>query len=355
MILTEIKKKTLPLDEYINFCLYKFKNSYYQKKRKFGYGGDFVTSPHISSIFSEMISVWLLTFWDQINKPKIINILELGPGDGTMSNDILNSLSKFSFFKSKINYFLLETSNSLKKEQKIKLKGKKNIFWIKKLKNFKKKNLAIISNEFFDALPVKQLIKKENTWLEKNIFFNKSANKLDYIFKKPKNSLMKQIKNIYNLDINTFIEFSPKLENIIKDISKILMSKNSIFLTIDYGDYSEICNDTVQAIYNNKKAILLENIGDSDITYQINFFHLIKLFKNYKLNIVDFTSQSKFLQRLGIKERFEHSAKNLNPMERKKLSNSIARLLHPSQMGDLFKVLIVSKMNKKNQNLQYDI
>jgi Uncharacterized conserved protein len=166
---------------------------------------------------------------------------------------------------------------------------------------------------------------------------------------------MKQIKNIYNLDINTFIEFSPKLENIIKDISKILMGKNSIFLTIDYGDYSEICNDTVQAIYNNKKAILLENIGDSDITYQINFFHLIKLFKNYKLNIVDFTSQSKFLQRLGIKERFEYSAKNLNPMERKKLSNSIARLLHPSQMGDLFKVLIVSKMNKNNQNLQYDI
>jgi cyclopropane-fatty-acyl-phospholipid synthase len=272
-----------------------------------------------------------------------------------MSNDILNSLSKFSFFKSKINYFLLETSDSLKKEQKIKLKGKKNIFWIKKLKNFKKKNLAIISNEFFDALPVKQLIKKENTWLEKNIFFNKSANKLDYIFKKPKNSLMKQIKNIYNLDINTFIEFSPKLENIIKDISKILMGKNSIFLTIDYGDYSEICNDTVQAIYNNKKAILLENIGDSDITYQINFFHLIKLFKNYKLNIVDFTSQSKFLQRLGIKERFEHSAKNLNPMQRKKLSNSIARLLHPSQMGDLFKVLIVSKINKNNQNLQYDI
>jgi Uncharacterized conserved protein len=78
-----------------------------------------------------MISVWLLTFWDQINKPKIINILELGPGDGTMSNDILNSLSKFSFFKSKINYFLLETSDSLKKEQKIKLKGKKIFFGLK--------------------------------------------------------------------------------------------------------------------------------------------------------------------------------------------------------------------------------
>jgi len=356
MILTEIKKKkTLPLDEYINYCLYKFKNSYYQKKKKFGHSGDFVTSPHISSIFSEMLSVWLLTFWDQINKPKTLNILELGPGDGTMSKDILNSLSKFSFFKSKINYYLLETSISLKKEQKIKLNDEKNIFWIKNLKNFRKKNLAVISNEFFDALPVKQLLKKRNTWLEKNVFFNKSTNKLDYILKKPKINLMKQIKNIYNLDINNFIEFSPNLENIIRDISKILMGKNSIFLTIDYGNYSETCNDTVQAICNNRKAILLKNIGDSDITYQINFFHIIKLFKNYKLNIVDFATQSQFLQRLGVKERFAQAAKYLNPIDHKKLRDSVARLLHPSQMGDLFKVLIVSKTIKNNQNLQYDI
>ena len=162
MILKEIKKtKFLTLDKFTDYCLYKFKNSYYQKKINFGRNGDFVTSPHISSIFSEMLCVWILLFWNKIKKPKVLNILELGPGDGTMSKDILVSLSKFSFFRSKVNYYLLETSNSLKKVQKEKLKNQKNIFWVSKLKNFKKDNLIIISNEFFDALPIKQLEKKD--------------------------------------------------------------------------------------------------------------------------------------------------------------------------------------------------
>ena len=111
MILEKIKKKKiLPLDEYIDFCLYKFKESYYQKKIHFGRNGDFVTSPHVSSIFSEMLAIWIVLFWNKIKQPKTINILELGPGDGTMSKDIISSLSKINFFKGKINYFLLEKS-----------------------------------------------------------------------------------------------------------------------------------------------------------------------------------------------------------------------------------------------------
>ena len=109
MILEKIKKKKiLPLDQYIDFCLYKFKESYYQKKTKFGHGGDFVTSPHVSSIFSEMIAIWIVLFWNKIKKPKTLNILELGPGDGTMGKDIISSLGKINFFKSKVNYYFLE-------------------------------------------------------------------------------------------------------------------------------------------------------------------------------------------------------------------------------------------------------
>ena len=69
MILEKIKKKIIPLDEFINLCLYQYKDSYYQKKINFGYRGDFVTSPHISSIFSEMLAIWIITFWSKINKP----------------------------------------------------------------------------------------------------------------------------------------------------------------------------------------------------------------------------------------------------------------------------------------------
>ena len=109
MILEKIKKKKiLPLDQYIDFCLYKFKEAIIKKNSNSNL--DFVTSPHVSSIFSEMIAIWIVLFWNKIKKPKTLNILELGPGDGTMGKDIISSLGKINFFKSKVNYYFLEKS-----------------------------------------------------------------------------------------------------------------------------------------------------------------------------------------------------------------------------------------------------
>ena len=354
MILEKIKKKKiLPLDQYIDFCLYKFKQSYYQKKTKFGHGGDFVTSPHVSSIFSEMIAIWIVLFWNKIKKPKTLNILELGPGDGAMGKDIISSLGKINFFKSKVNYYFLEKSKSLKKIQKKNLKNEKNIYWIDNLKEFEKKdNLIILGNEFFDALPVKQFGKRGDSWFEKYVFFNKKK-QLSFVFKKAKLESIRKIEKIYNLKINKFIEYPPILEKLIKNISDLLKNKNSIFLTIDYGEESRICNDTVQAIYKNKKSNILQNAGESDITYQVNFFHLIKLFKKNKLHLVEFTTQSNFLQKLGIKERAANAKKNLKKNQQLLLDSALKRLLHPLEMGSLFKVLIIS--NQYNTDFKYDI
>jgi len=115
----------------------------------------------------------------------------------------------------------------------------------------------------------------------------------------------------------------------------------------------EVCNDTLQAIYKNKKSNILQNVGESDITYQVNFFHLMKLFKKNKLHLVEFTTQSNFLQKLGIKERAINAKKILNKNQQIVLDASLKRLLHPLEMGNLFKVLIIS--NKYNIDFKYDI
>ena len=160
--------------------MYKFDTSYYQSKNIFGYKGDFVTSPHISSIFSEMLAFWTFSYWDKIKKPKDLNILELGPGDGTMAKDIITTLKKIKHFNGKINYFFLEKSKYLKKKQKEKLIHLNNIYWIKNIKDFQKNNLVILSNEFFDALPVKQFIKKKISGLKKE--FNLIEKLTNYSF-----------------------------------------------------------------------------------------------------------------------------------------------------------------------------
>jgi len=300
-----------------------------------------------------MIAIWIILFWNKIKKPKTLNILELGPGDGTMGKDIISSLGKINFFKSKVNYYFLEKSKSLKKIQKKNLKNEKNIYWIDNLKEFEKKdNLIILGNEFFDALPVKQFGKRGDSWFEKYVFFNKKK-QLSFVFKKAKLESIRKIEKIYNLKINKFIEYPPILEKLIKNISDLLKNKNSIFLTIDYGEESRICNDTVQAIYKNKKSNILQNAGESDITYQVNFFHLIKLFKKNKLHLVEFTTQSNFLQKLGIKERAANAKKNLKKNQQLLLDSALKRLLHPLEMGSLFKVLIIS--NQYNTDFKYDI
>ena len=67
----------IPLDKYINLSLYDKKNGYYMKKNPFGDQGDFTTAPNISRLFSEMIAIWILSFWQNLGSPKNLNIVEL--------------------------------------------------------------------------------------------------------------------------------------------------------------------------------------------------------------------------------------------------------------------------------------
>ena len=101
------EKKSIPLDQYINFALYDKKFGYYMKKNPFGKKGDFITSPLISNLFSEMLAVWCVSFWEKIGKPKKILMVELGPGDGSLCNDILETFKK-----------LMELAEQLKEEEK---------------------------------------------------------------------------------------------------------------------------------------------------------------------------------------------------------------------------------------------
>ena len=76
--------KILPVDKFFQNVLYDKKNGYYSNSFPFGKDGDFVTAPIISRLFSETIAVWMIATWERFGCPKILNIVELGPGDETM-------------------------------------------------------------------------------------------------------------------------------------------------------------------------------------------------------------------------------------------------------------------------------
>ena len=92
--------KILPVDSFFKNVLYDKKFGYYNSKIPLGKKGDFITSPKISDLFSEIIAIWIISCWETFGKPKNFNIVELGPGDGVLTRVLLRSFKKFPEFNS---------------------------------------------------------------------------------------------------------------------------------------------------------------------------------------------------------------------------------------------------------------
>ena len=339
------KSLNFPLDKFIDFSLYNEKFGYYMKKNPFGKKGDFITAPNISRLFTEMIAIWIISFWKSLGSPKKFNLIELGAGNGEMMKTLIESFENFPEFLKSCNFIIHEKSPFLIKEQKKKLK-KLEILWISKIDKLKKIPSIFIANEFFDALPIKQFRKKENTWFEKFVNY---TNKDEAFFFEKKANIKKIEKNIgFKISKNqNFIEYSELCLNYLKKISKIIKKNNGGLLLIDYGYIDGNMKNTLQAVSDHKIANILKNIGNTDITHYLNF----NLYQNFIKKIgglnINLTSQEKFLIKMGIKERAEIISKNKNFLKKADIYYRLQRLIDQKQMGSLFKVMLIK--NEKNK------
>ena len=338
-----LNKKICSLDEFINQALYNPKNGFYMKNNPFGDKGDFITSPNISILFSEMLSVWTVSFWQNLKCPKKINLIELGSGNGQMIYDMINSFKNFPKFYKSCKFIILEKSPYLKKIQKKKLK-KFKVKWIKNLNQIKKGNNIFIANEFFDALPIKQFFKINNKWIERFVKLDKNNNKsfinMDSDIKKIEKKIGFKISNNQKI-----IEYSPIALEYLKKISKKINDKKGALLIIDYGYLEDSMKDTLMAIKKHRISELFKEFENYDITYKLNFKLLKKITNILKLKCQGITTQRNFLMNLGIQQRAEIISRNLPFSKKADIYYRLKRLIDKNQMGDLFKVMLIT--NKK--------
>tara|TARA_Y100001970_G_scaffold288248_1_gene415022 strand:- start:1683 stop:2726 length:1044 start_codon:yes stop_codon:yes gene_type:complete len=340
LIISEIKKKgEISLDKFIEICLYG-DQGYYIKKNPIGINNDFITAPEISQMFGEIIGIFFINYWKEKFKTEF-NLIELGPGNGTLISDIIRTSSINKSFVKAAEITLIEKNINLINHQK-KILNKINFKKANWNSDFKFKNnkpSIIYSNEFFDCFPVKHFYKKTD-WYEKFIQYDLNNKMFKFVPKQVDDDNVLQYLQYFNN--SKIAEVSKSRNDYFNMVCKFIRKNKGIFFTIDYGYNIPPKEFSLQAIYKHKKTHLFENLGKQDITAHVNFGELIDIAKKNKLNIDFYCTQKDFLMSLGIKERKEKLQKNKSKKNIENIQFDYERLVSDSQMGELFKVLLVS-------------
>ncbi len=326
------------MSDYIAFCLYG-KLGFYTSQNAFGKCGHFITSPQISSIFSDCIGFFLL---DKVNTKwnnKAINIVEIGSGNGLLISGIYDIFSKFH--AKNINFFAAEQSEFNRKGLEEKLPKAIKIHENFSEINLENKPTIFISNELLDAYPVDQYVKNGRNWTK--IFVKKDGEKLIKIASKnfDKNEILSHIDEFYSSkNIPNIIEIPKQAINDFRTICKTIKNLDGGLLFIDYGYTNNPGKNTIQAVKNHKKVDLLTNPTECDITHLVNFEIYKKIASDIaENNKTEVQNQGDFLYENGLFQLSEIYKKNAqNQDEIDKINQSTVRLTQ--DMGKLFKVLI---------------
>ena len=266
------KKRSLKIDEFISLCLYK-KNSYYKSSLPIGIKGDFITSPEISQMFGEIIGAYILNFWTKHIKSKF-NLIELGPGTGTLIEDIVRVGKLNKQFIKLANIKLIEKNINLIKLQKQKINSLniKNTKWLYDFNIRSKLPSIIYSNEFFDCLPVRLFYKSEY-WKEKTIDYNLLEKKF---FLKDEKVRDKKIMAYLNKNNQSkIVEISFERKEYFNKLCKHVYKNKGLIITVDYGYENTLSNFTLQSVSSHKKTHFFDNLGKQDISSHINFKELM--------------------------------------------------------------------------------
>ena len=340
-IIRKIKNENnnLRLDKFITLALYD-KNSYYSIRNPIGINGDFITSPEVSQLFGEIIGLFILNYWKK-NITSKFNLIELGPGNFTLLEDILRITKKNKEFNKFIQIVLIEKNKNLIKFQKNKVKKLKlkNVIWQKDFKADSNSPCIIYANEFFDCLPIRQFY-KNIYWYEKFIKYDEKLDIFSFIDNKVKNEkLLIDLKKYNN---EKLAEISFERIKIFKKLCKHIYKKKGIIIIIDYGYNEPIKNFTLQTISRHKKTHLFDYIGMQDITSLVNFKELINIAESLNLKTISYSSQREFLLYNGILERNKLLKKELSLEKKILFDQQYEKLINVNGMGNDFRILIVS-------------
>ena len=319
---------------YMGLCLTHPTKGYYRAREPIGGKGDFITAPEISQMFGELIGFFLVNLWQQMNEPKAFTLLELGPGRGTLMADILRVACRAPGFRDALRLALFETSPHLMAEQQEKLAAY-DPKYLQDFDNFAEGPVLVVANEFFDALPIRQFVRKENGWHERQVglvegkrTFGLSPTPI------PPASMPDAVADA---EPGSVFEVNFAAAEVMSRLAKVVSRQGGSILAIDYGYARTQAGETLQGVRNHAYADVLEAPGETDLSAHVDFAALANVARQSGLAAQPLATQGEFLTRLGIETRAAGLIQ-ANPGQAGTIQAAQDRLVKPDQMGTLFKV-----------------
>jgi len=335
----------LTVAEYMTICLLDPVQGYYPTRDPLGSDGDFITAPEISQMFGEVIGLWCIQTWQDMGRPRTVQLIELGPGRGIMMSDILRAAKLDKDFLAAVNVTLVEASPALEAVQGKTLGNAPcPISWAPSLEKAAGGPSIIIGNEFLDCLPIRQFIQKDRFagragWQERMVALNGETLHFGVspaaIPKGLQASLPEAQEDAKNDDL---IEVCPANAQIIDLLKQRFETDAGRALFIDYGSETTEFGDTLQALKRHKKVGVFFDPGNTDLTARVDFGALIDAAKAVTLTVTKPVTQREFLSKLGLEMRAVALSRS-TPESKEKIARQLHRLTASDEMGELFKAI----------------
>lgn len=310
--------------------------AYYAKGDVFGHGGDFVTAPEISQVFGELIGLWCAVTWEALGRPPTFNLVECGPGRGTLMVDLLRASEQVDGFRQAAEIHLIERSPALRARQKAALSGE-HVTWHDSLDTVPDGALIVIANEFLDALPIRQFVRQENGWAERHVTVEQDAFAFVAI---PTSNPPATLPE--NAPVGAIAEVSDAVSDFVGAMAKRIAADDGAALLIDYGYSGPALGETLQAVKQHKYHPVLKDLGEADLTAHVDFAAVAAAAKAAGTQVFGPENQGTFLARLGIGVRTAQLAGGKHAAKAAEIAAATRRLTAPDGMGLLLKVLCVA-------------
>jgi NADH dehydrogenase [ubiquinone] 1 alpha subcomplex assembly factor 7 len=314
---------------------------YYTTRDPLGAQGDFVTAPEVSQMFGELLGLWCAEAWQRLGRPAAVNLVELGPGRGTLMSDALRAVRVLPGFREAVDVHLVEISPALRARQAETLAAQGvTPTWHDEVSHLPEGPLLVLANEFFDALPIRQFERTPEGWAERLVGYDPADDDLRFALTRPSAEAAAFVPlHLHAAEPGSVVEVCPGGGAIAWELARRIAAQGGAALFIDYGYAQPDGRPTLQAVRRHARAEVLSQPGRADLTAHVDFGALARAARQGGVAAHGPVAQGTLLNTLGLAERAAVLQGNATPDQARGIEAARERLSAPDGMGDLFKAL----------------